>query len=94
MSRKSSLSHDEAETIALRGLAFLVEDTDRLGRFMAVTGTAPETIRTGAASSGFLGGVLEYLCSDQPLLLIFAESEGIEPQSIEAAARRLEDFLA
>ncbi len=75
--------------IALKALTFLVGDPARASRFMALTGTAPETIRASASMPGFLSGVLEYLGGDQSLLLTFAESEEINPETVEAAGQRL-----
>lgn len=89
MLNKPSLSQDEAQIIALKALAFLASDASRISRFMGLTGTAPETIRSHASMPGFLGGVLDYLCGDQTLLLAFAESDGVEPALIEAASRCL-----
>ena len=89
MLKKSSISHEEAQVIGLKALAFLAGDPGRISRFMGITGTTPETIRASATAPGFLAGVLEYLCGDQTLLLIFAESEGLEPALIENASRRL-----
>ncbi len=56
---------------------------------MAITGLGPDEIRSGAGERAFLGGVLDYLRSDQPLLLIFAESENVAPAEIDAACYRL-----
>ena len=89
MLKKSSINQDEAQVIALNALTFLVGDPDRLSRFMALTGTAPETIRASASMPGFLAGVLEYLCGDQGLLLAFAQSEEMNPERIETAGRCL-----
>ena len=86
MLKKSSISQDESQIIALKALAFLVCDPGRITRFMGITGTAPETMRSCANVPGFLAGVIEYLRGDQSLLLIFAESEGLDPDLIDAAA--------
>ena len=94
MLKKSSISQDESQIIALNALAFLVSDPDRITRFMGITGTAPETIRASASMPGFLAGVLDYLCGDQTLLLTFAESEGVEPELIDAASRCLAESPA
>ncbi len=89
MLRKSSISQDESQVIALKALAFLASEPDRINRFMGLTGTTPEAIRANATTPVFLAGVLEYLCGDQSLLLAFGESEGFEPELIEAASQRL-----
>lgn len=88
------MSHDECQVIALKVLAFLMDEPDQANRFMGVTGATPEPIREGAGEHSFLRGVLEYLCGDEPLLLVFAESAGIAPESIDAAARFLEESPA
>ena len=91
MLEKSAVSQDESQVIALKALVFLMGEPDRANRFMGVTGATPESIRAGAGEQGFLRGVLEYLCGDEPLLLVFAESAGIAPESVDAAARHLEN---
>lgn len=94
MPRNSHISDSDAQVIALKALAFLVSDSDRIDRFVSVTGIAPESIRARAAEVGFLGAVLEHFRSDQPLLLTFAESAGIDPETIDAAGIRLGGFNA
>ncbi len=91
MPKKSSISRDEAEVIALKALGFLASDPDRITRFLRLTGTTPESIRDGAIAPRFLSGVLEYLCGDQTLLLLFTESEGLKPEIIDSAIRSLAD---
>lgn len=89
MSKTSQINHEDAQIIALKALAFLASDGDRISRFMGVTGLTPQEIRAQAAEPAFLGGVLEHLRSDQSLLLVFAESENIIPGLIDAASFRL-----
>jgi hypothetical protein len=89
MAPKSSPGGPEAETIALKALAFLAGDEDRLERFMALTGLSPEAIRAGAGTAPFLAGVLDYLRGDESLLLVFAESAGVAPRDIATAAAAL-----
>ena len=89
MSKTSQINHEDAQIIALKALAFLASDGDRISRFMGVTGLTPQEIRAQAAETAFLGGVLEHLRSDQSLLLVFAESENIIPGLIDAACFRL-----
>jgi hypothetical protein len=86
MLNKFSISQDESQIIALKALAFLVSDPDRISRFIGITGIAPETIRASADAREFHAGVIDYLRGDQPLLLIFAESEGLDPELIDSAA--------
>ena len=82
-------SRDEAETIALRALAFIAEDEERIGRFLALTGIGPQDLRERASDPGFLAGVLDYLVGDEPLLLAFTDQAAIEPASVVSGRQRL-----
>ena len=79
------LNLDDAEAIALSGLAFLAEDETRLGRFLALTGIGPGELRSSAGSAGTLSAVLDYLLGDESLLLVFAASKGISPDVVAPA---------
>lgn len=89
MVAKSELNIDAAQVIALKALAFLASDSERVERFMKLTGLAPAEIRAQAGTPAFLGGLLEYLRTDQTLLLAFTESEGLEPDIVDMACLRL-----
>jgi hypothetical protein len=82
------ISHP-AESVAIQALSYLAEDTDRLGRFLAITGMDPRRIRAAAAEPDFLAGVLEYVSADEPLLVAFAEHAGLKPQDVEIARAAL-----
>jgi hypothetical protein len=88
MRRKVPQNAETAETIALQMLGFLASDEERIGRFMALSGLSPNTLRSRAAEADFLGGVMDYVLADQSLLLAFAESAEIRPEDV-AASRRL-----
>ena len=75
--------------MAVRALSHLAGDPDRLGRFLAVSGIGPQSVREAAASPGFLAGVLEHLLSDEVLLLGFAAEAGLAPDDVGRAHRLL-----
>ncbi len=79
----------DAEDIGIRALGFIASDAERLGRFLAITGIGPGTLRTAAAEPGFLAQVLEFLSHDDSQLLAFAANAGVSPQSIAAARHKL-----
>ena len=85
---KILLDADTAAAISLRALGFLVADSDRLGRFMALTGIEPAAIRTLAPERSFQAAVLEHLLADETLLLQFCENEAIDAE-LPGLARRL-----
>ncbi|MCV9939812.1 DUF3572 domain-containing protein [Boseaceae bacterium BT-24-1] len=82
------ITSDEAETLALKALAFLASEPERLEPFLAVTGLGPATLRGAAQEPGFLLGVLDHLCASDSLLLEFAGNLGLNPE-IVAQAREI-----
>jgi hypothetical protein len=85
MSPQTGNVRDAAETIALRALAFLAGDNERLGRFLALTGIGPDELRTQAREPHILAGVLDHLMQDETLLLVFSADAGVKPETIAAA---------
>ena len=69
----------------MKALGFIASDPDRIERFLTLSGLTPGDLRGRAGDPGLLAAVLEYLRSDQPLLLIFAESEELDPSAVDAA---------
>ena len=84
-----SIAGEQAETLALRALAFLAADEDRFHRFLLSTGTMPDDARRRVAEPEFLSGVIDHLLTDEALLVAFAEAAALEPSSVVAARRRL-----
>ena len=83
-------AHDPpAGELALRALAFLAQDEERVGRFLALTGLDPGDIRASLLEAGFQLAVLDHLASDEALLLAFAEAEGLRPEAVGRARRAL-----
>lgn len=76
---------EEAEVIGLKALAFLADDEARLGRFMALTGISADELRAHAGETGTICAVLEYMASDESLLLVFAAENNLPPERIGPA---------
>lgn len=89
MGRKSGLSREQAEVVALRALAWLIADDDLAGRFLAHTGCDGESLRLRAGQPEVLGSVLDFLLADEPTLLDFVQAAGIAPDTIGRARHRL-----
>src|SRR5258705_10938678 len=76
-----------AEDLAIAALGFIAGEPERLGRFLAMTGIGPDSIRAAAREPQFLLGVLDHLAADEPLLLAFAAGNASEPrQELKVAA--------
>jgi hypothetical protein len=82
-------ARDAAEALALRALAFLAEDPERLGRFLALSGVGPGELRSRAADPVLLGGVLDHLLADERLLMAFVEANDLKPETPARARRHL-----
>ncbi len=88
--RRSGLpGEDEAAAVALRALAFLARDEQRLGRFLAVTGSDLHALRESARERAGQTAVLDYLLADETLLLIFVTEEAMPPELPRLARMRL-----
>jgi hypothetical protein len=91
-SRNKGIYHEseQAEALAVAALGFLAADADRLGRFLALSGIAPQAIRAAAREPHFLVGVLDHVLADEAgLLLPFAAAEGIRPEDVATARTTL-----
>ena len=76
---------EEAENIAVRAFSYITEDEERMGRFLSISGLRVDTIRIAAESAGFFAGILDYIASDEALLIGFAEQARIKPEQVMAA---------
>jgi len=73
----ATLTFDAAATLGLNALGFLAVSGPAMDRFLELTGLAPATIRARAEEPDFLVSVLDFLLSDEELLLRFCdEMEG------------------
>lgn len=92
--KRSRLTHADAEKLAIDALSFIAAEPGLLAQFAAVTGHTPATMRAEIASPEFLAGILDFLMSDESLLLVFASHQGIAPPEIMAARQALAPDVA
>src|SRR5262245_12574334 len=85
----SQAQQQAAEQLAIAALSFIAAESERLGRFLALSGIGPESIRAAAREPNFLLGVLDHVLADEPLLLAFAVDGGIDPQDVTRARATL-----
>ena len=76
---------EHAEILAIRSLAFLAGDMERLEPFLSLTGLAASQLRAAAAEPGFLPGILEYLTNNESLLIKCALELSVEPTEFARA---------
>lgn len=79
----------DAQTLALMALVWVLEDEDRAARLLALTGLDAEALRNGIGDDAVLDGVLGFLESHEPDLIACAASQGVKPEDLVEARRRL-----
>jgi hypothetical protein len=76
---------EEAETLAVAAFSAITGDEERMSRFMAISGLRPDTIRQAADSPRFFAAILEYVVSDEPLLIALAAELSVKPERLMGA---------
>ena len=61
-------------------LQYLTEVPEELERFMSVTGYTPAALRAALHSSGLTHALIDYVASNEPLLLTICARRGIKPE--------------
>ncbi len=69
----------EAEKLALGALAWIAAQPEIAGQFLGAAGASADDLRERAGDPEFLGFVLDFLLSDEAMLLAFCTDEGLKP---------------
>ena len=87
---------DDAESLALQALVWILSDQDRAERLIAVTGLDPDDLRARAGEPAVLSAVLGFLENYEPDLIACAESLGVTPEALVRARAAIDpsDFDA
>jgi len=70
-------------------LAWVLSDTPRAERFLALTGLSSEILRNAIGEPATHRAVLDFLCAHEPDLVAAAESLGLEPGQLAGLRDRL-----
>ena len=73
----------------MSALAWVLLDTARAARFLALTGLTPDALRAAAGEPATHLAVLDFLCAHEPDLVAAAEALGLGPAELAAARDRL-----
>ncbi len=71
--------------IGIAGLSYLAADPERIGRFLAITGLGPASVRSAARDPSFLPSLLDYLLANETELVAFAGEMNLDPAKVQAA---------
>jgi Protein of unknown function (DUF3572) len=88
-SSRDRARREAAQALAVAGLAYLASEPEHLGGFLAATGIGPDDIRKASRDPSFLAGVLDHFSGNEPLLIAFAQHQGIDPTEVERARAEL-----
>ena len=94
MAKPQHDTEPDAETIAIAALSWLATEPDLLGRFVALTGIGPSSLRAAAQSPDFLASVLDFIMQDDRTVLAVARGQEIAPEAIARARHKLESAEA
>jgi hypothetical protein len=81
----SRTTPDQAATIALKALAYLVNSEGSLDRFLDLSGASRDTLRTRADESEFLVSLLDFILVNEKLLVGFCDDESIDMRAVHMA---------
>lgn len=83
------MTTEQAETIALQALAFLVKEDDLLSHFLISSGLTPQDLKHRFREPELLGGVLDTILADDTVLLAFCNTMSLSPETLVIARRAL-----
>lgn len=83
------MSTEDAETIALRAVAFIAADETLAARFVALTGCRIEEVRDRLSEPSFLGSVLDFILGDDRTAIAFAQNIAVPPEALMMARAKL-----
>ena len=81
---------NDAETLALGALGWVLAEEARAARLLALTGLTPEGLRVRVQDRDFLAAVLRFLENHEPDLIACAGALGISPLALIAARQELD----
>ncbi len=76
---------EAAETLALKGLAYLMSLSEDRDRFLALSGVEPADLRDRAGDPELLVAVLDFLLMNEALLTDFCDGEPATSRDIHMA---------
>lgn len=86
------MNSNQAKTLAIQALTFITAEPKYLNEFIAVTGLDPKIIRDNINNDEFLESILDYILSNENLLISYCEAENIDPKSPSIAKSALSDL--
>ena len=76
---------DQAATLALKGLAYLVNLERALDKFLQMSGADRDTLRMRADEPEFLVSLLDFLLTNEELLVGFCDESSTDVRAVHMA---------
>jgi hypothetical protein len=86
--KNGKIGRESAETIAAQALAWVAGDAERINAFLNLSGLSPGELMAQAADPRILGAVLDFLMTEDRLVIEFCDEVGLAytvPQAARAA---------
>lgn len=84
----------DAEIVAIKALKFLADSNEALMRFLTAGTLSPQDLMHRAEEHSVQVAILEFMLSEDTLLLGFCEAEGFNPKEIHQARHVLEGSIS
>lgn len=79
------MNPEQAETVALQALVWILEDEDMTLRFLGMSGADLQALRQGADQPEVLCSVMDFILTDDRMVLDFARSANMSPENVPVA---------
>ena len=87
--KKNPHKKQVGEFIAIKAIEYLAQTPESLGAFLSYTGTGPADLKANIDNPVFLASVLDFMMTDESILLDFASTMDLNPQDIVKARLHL-----
>ena len=86
----NKITNQDAETLGLSALGWILGEPERAGRLLAVTGLTPDDLRERIGDPAVLAAGLGFLEAHEPDLIACADGLAVAPAALVTARERLE----
>ncbi len=83
------MTQDQAEILAFKAIEWLAMHDTYMTRFMALSGLSPGDIMGRSDDKDMLAGIINFLLSDETMLLAFCDDHALDPALPAQAQHRL-----
>jgi Protein of unknown function (DUF3572) len=87
--KRSGLTREQAEILAVSALSYLGETPELMQRFLSLSGIEASNIRQAAAEPHFFAGILKFFLAHEPSLMELCAARSLDPQDVSQALRLL-----